>query len=35
MIAELELTEPSLFFDHGPDALERMVTGIESRLDRR
>jgi hypothetical protein len=32
LVAELELTEPSLFFDHGPEALARMVSGIKARL---
>lgn len=29
-LSELELIEPSLFFDHGPRALERFVEGVES-----
>ena len=31
-LAELELTEPSLFFDHGPEALARFVAGIQALL---
>lgn len=31
-LLELELTEPSLFFDHAPDSAERFVAAIESTL---
>lgn len=32
VVMELELMEPSLFFDQGPRALERFVAGIRARL---
>jgi len=32
LVAELELVEPSLFLKQSPDALERLVAGIGSRL---
>ncbi len=36
VLMELELVEPSLFFDQGPEALERYVAGVGRRLvDRR
>lgn len=34
VLLELELIEPSLFFLHGPTALDRFVAGLRSRLDR-
>ena len=34
MVMELELMEPSLFFNQGPVALERFVAGLEDRLNR-
>lgn len=34
MVSELELAEPSLFFDYSDEALARMVNGIENRLQR-
>jgi hypothetical protein len=33
MVAELELIEPSLYLQQGPEALDRLVAGIETRLD--
>ena len=32
ILMELELIEPSLFFDQGPEALERLVAGLVRRL---
>lgn len=32
MLMELELIEPSLFFDQGPEALDRYVSGVRRRL---
>ncbi len=32
LVAELELVEPSLFLQQSPEALDRLVAGIGSRL---
>lgn len=32
LVSELELTEPSLFFLQNPDALSRLMSGLDSRL---
>jgi nucleotide-binding universal stress UspA family protein len=34
VVMELELSEPSLFFDQCPEALERFVAGVVARLER-
>jgi hypothetical protein len=33
VVLELELVEPSLFFEHGPGAAERLVEGLMGRID--
>lgn len=35
MVMELELVEPELFFRYSPAAVERLVSAVEHRLDRR
>ena len=35
VVLELELVEPSLFFEHGPGAAERLVEGLLGRTDAR
>ncbi len=32
MLGELEVTEPSMYFEHGPEAVEAMAGAIEARL---